>query len=158
MSREDNIRVHESLFEALRAGDWNRFIGTFPADCQFNVFGQTPLSGTFNDRDKFFANGAEERATMLEPGGKFAIKSRILIADDRYSVGLMETKAMGTNGVPYEPQYVIILGFKNGKIVEYWEYFDTAVLEAVIFDNHLQKPRRKVPNPIDIMSDPAVEQ
>jgi ketosteroid isomerase-like protein len=151
MAREDNIRRHEALYAFLKAGDWAGFIAAFPEKCLFNVFGHTPLSGSFTDRDEFFANGAEERATRLAPGAQFATKSRILIADDHYSVGLMETAAMGTNGVPYDQQYIQILGHRDGQIVEYWEYLDTVVLESVIYDNHLATPRAAPRNPIDIL-------
>jgi hypothetical protein len=153
MSKEENVRRHEMIYAYLRKGNWAGFISMFPKKCLFNVFGHTPLSGSWTDRDEFFAQGAEVRATQLKPGGIFAIRSRIVVADDYHSVGLMETDAMGTNGIPYDQHYIQILGHKDGEIVEYWEFFNTTVLEAVIYDNHLQKPRTRPANALDILAD-----
>ena len=151
MSREENIRRHEKIYTDLREANWESFINSFPEKCLFCVFGHTPLSGRWTDRDEFFGFSADLRATQLEPGGQFAVRSRVLVADEYYSVGLMETDAMGTNGVPYDQHYIQILGHKDGEIVEYWEFFNSTVLEAVIYENHLDQPRTPPSNPIDIL-------
>jgi ketosteroid isomerase-like protein len=151
MSKAENVRRHEQLYAFLREGDWAGFIGSFPKKCLFNVFGATPLSGRWTDRDEFFGQGAEVRATKLVPGGTFASRSRVFIADEHFSVGMMETDATGTNGTPYEQHYIQVVGHKDGQIVEYWEFFDSTILEAVIFDNFLGNKRPKPSNPVDIL-------
>ncbi|HKT72555.1 MAG TPA: hypothetical protein VJQ47_06665 [Steroidobacteraceae bacterium] len=151
MSREDNVARHRQLYAYLRAGDWAGFIGAFPKVGLFNVFGHTPLSGSWTDRDEFFANGADVRATKLRPGGTFALRSRMVVADDYYTVGMMETDAQGTNGVAYDQHYIQIIGHRGGKLVEYWEFFNTTVLEAVIYDNPLGMLRNRPRNPVDIL-------
>jgi len=36
--------------------------------------------------------------------------------------------------------------------VEYWEFFDATVPEAVIYDNHLDKPLARPSNPLGIFA------
>lgn len=115
MSKEDNIGRHEQIYAHLRNGDWAGFWGMFPKKGLFNIFGHTPLSGCWTDRDELMAKTAEANAEKICPGGMFAKRSRILVADEYYSVGLMETDAMGTNGVHYDQHYIQIVGHRDGQ-------------------------------------------
>lgn len=138
MTIEENKAIATQWYEALRANDMDGMVALYAETGSFNVFGRTPISGAWTDRNAFFDNALPKIMGGLAEV-KFATRYRILMADERYVCAMMEGQGTGKNGKDYPQQYTQIFGIEDGKIVEFFEWFDTALVEEVIFDNALAR-------------------
>ena len=71
---------------------------------------------------------------------KFCTKCKIMCADDERVVAFMQADGYALNGVRYDQTYCHVFGFRDGKIGEFWEFFDSVLAESAINDNNLMKP------------------
>jgi ketosteroid isomerase-like protein len=142
MGSKANRQLIERYYDALTSGDHKTFAALHSEDAKFNLIGKTPVSGHFRGRDNFLKNVAARVSRSLVPGHyKFAEKWRIMAADENCVVAIMQGGGKAKNGLWYHQTYCQVFTIENNMIIEVHEFFDTALAEAALFDNHLQNPQ-----------------
>jgi uncharacterized protein len=120
--------IHEKLvttfYEALAKSDVELFLSVQTDDVVYNMSGHTPISGRVVGKKVLM----EDVLSLVFPGlqmdtMKFATKWKILCADDRRVVCIMEADGLGINGKR-----------RDDKISGMWEFFDTALANDVLFN------------------------
>lgn len=136
MSKAENRALVEQWYTALATMDLDLFVAVHSEDCVYNISGHSPISGqvrgirTLMDHVLPIVFGALKTDEF-----RFCTRQKIVCADDERVVGIMEADGPGSNGVRYDQRYVHMFGFRNGKIGQVWEFFDTALANAVLFAN-----------------------
>jgi ketosteroid isomerase-like protein len=137
-----NRKLVEDWYRALASADLALFRAVHSPDVVYNISGHSPISGQVRGWQTLTQNvlplvfGALDMSRF-----KFCKKWKIVCADEQRIVGIMEADGPGTNGVRYDQRYVHMFAFENGMIATVWEFFDTALANAVMFPD----PRQKVP-------------
>lgn len=137
-----NRKLVEDWYRALATADLALFEAVHSPDVVYNVNGHTPISGQVRGLRTLTENvlpivfGALDMSRFA-----FCKKWKIVCADEQRIVGIMEADGPGTNGLRYDQRYVHVFAFKDGKIGTVWEFFDTALANAVMFHD----PRLEVP-------------
>ena len=55
-----------------------------------------------------------------------------MCADEERVVAFMQADGLAVNGVRYNQTYCHVFGFRDGKIGEFWEFFDSVLAESAI--------------------------
>ena len=129
------------FYQALADMDVEAFLSIQQDDVEYNVHGSTPISGHFTSKD-FLENVVAPQVfgnLQLETF-KFATKWKVMCADEQRVVAFMEAEGLARNGERYDQRYCHVFGFRDGKIAEVYEFFDSALAEHALFDNPLAKP------------------
>jgi ketosteroid isomerase-like protein len=142
MTREACVQLVASFYLALAKLDTDLFWSVQATDVIYNISGHSPISGRIQGRDAIVADilpavfGGLDLATF-----RFATRWKIICQDDHRIVCVMEADGHGRNGVRYDQRYVHVFGFRDGLISELWEFFDTALADAVLFTPQAAVPR-----------------
>ncbi len=123
-------RIVSDALDAFNGGDSERFLGFFAEDMRFWMVGGHPMSGTVETRAGFIelvgrvAAGLSEMITLdvinfLEAGDWVVIEA--------------QGSAKTTAGTPYNNRYCMLWRVAGGKIVDFKEYNDSALVEATFF-------------------------
>lgn len=140
-SREANIKLAESYYQALERGDFEALADLHHEDVAFNLLGTTPVSGRWEGKAECFgplvADGVVGK--LVPETVQFSRKWRIMCADEQCVVGIMYGGGDATNGAEYLQTYCQIMTIRDGKIAELHEFFDTALVELALNDNPTQK-------------------
>ena len=137
---EAGIALVARFYEALAAVDVEAFLSIQQDDVEYNVHGSTPVSGHFTGKD-FLENVVAPKVfgnLQLETF-QFAKKWKVMCADEHRVVAFMEAEGFARNGERYDQRYCHVFGFRDGKIAEVYEFFDSALAEHALFDNPLTK-------------------
>lgn len=131
-------KTHEALvndfYRALATGDMDLFVGIHHADVVYNISGHTPISGQVRGMKALLEDILPQVFPALQMDSfQFSKKWKIVCADDRRIVCMMEADGLGTNGTRYDQRYVHMFEFRGDKISAVWEFFDTALANAVMF-------------------------
>ena len=136
-----NRRTVESWYDALASGDSARMLGLQWEDVIYNIHGTTPVSGRFQGNDTLVREIFPKVFGRLQMDTfKFCTRCKIMCADDQRVVAFMQADGHALNGVRYNQTYCHVFGFRDGKIGEFWEFFDSVLAESAINDNNLMKP------------------
>jgi ketosteroid isomerase-like protein len=130
MGSQDNKKLIQDLFAAVAQGDRERFVKTLSDDVVMHVTGQYSWSRTFSGKASLTRDLYGNLATLLAEGRR-TLPQRF-IADDDYVVVQARGEMMTKTGVRYDNHYCLIYRLVNQKIVEIWEYCDSALTEAVL--------------------------
>ena len=134
MIQADNRALVEQWYKALATTDLDLFVSVHHQDCVYNISGHSPISGQIRGIETLMENVLPVVFGALKMDEfQFCTKQKIVCADHERVVGIMEADGPGTNGVRYDPRYVHLFGFRDGKIAQVWEFFDTALANAVLF-------------------------
>jgi ketosteroid isomerase-like protein len=143
-----NRRTVESWYDALARGDSARMLGLQWEDVIYNIHGTTPVSGRFQGNDTLVREIFPRVFGRLQMDTfKFCTKCKIMCADDQRVVAFMQADGHALNGVRYNQTYCHVFGFRDGKIGEFWEFFDSVLAESAINDNNLMKPTQPPEEP-----------
>lgn len=124
----------EEYYSALRRGDVERFWQLQTDDIFYNWSGHTPISGRMQGKANMSREILPSVLNALDTNRfEFAKKWKIVCAGDLRAVVIMEADGYGINGVRYDQRYVHMFEFRGNQICEFWEFFDTALANAVIF-------------------------
>ena len=130
MAAAENLKLMQDLFARIAAGDRSAFVDCLADDVVMRVTGHYSWSQTFVGKAAVLRDLYGYLATLVAEGRR-TIPLRFIASDDHVVVearGEMRTKA----GVPYHNEYCLIYRLKDGKIVEFREYCDSALTEAVL--------------------------
>jgi ketosteroid isomerase-like protein len=134
MKNPIHTKLVETFYHALAIMDADLLASVQAEDVVYNISGHTPISGRI-------VGQAAIKQQILPPvfsglkldGFQFAKKWKIMCQDENRVVCFMEADGFGVNGVRYDQRYVHVFGFRDDKISEYYEFFDTALADAVLF-------------------------
>lgn len=140
--RARNIALIERYYQCLHDGDMEQLAALHSDDVAFNMLGSTPVSGRWEGKAECFGPiVADGVLGKLQPGKfQFAVKWRIMCADDQRVVGIMQGGGPGLNGEHYGQMYCQVFTIAGDMITELHEFYDTALVELVLNDNPTQKP------------------
>jgi ketosteroid isomerase-like protein len=117
------------LYEAFGRGDKATLVEGFADDVEWQIAGPTaiPISGSRHGREQvaqFFTVLAESLETQqFEP-------RQFIAQDDMVVVLGHERHRAKSTGRSYEGEWVQVFTLRDGKVVKYREYFDTAAALA----------------------------
>ena len=142
--REQHLQLVTDFYKALSTLDTDLFWSLLTDDVTLNISGHTPISGQVRGKKAL----AEEILPLVFAALKldtfqFAKKWKVVCADENRIVCIMESDGYGVNGCRYDQRYVHIFAFRDGKISETFEFFDTALANEVMFtpEANIQKPK-----------------
>jgi ketosteroid isomerase-like protein len=123
-----------AFYRALATADLQLFLSIQTDDVVYNISGHSPISGQVVGKRAL----VESILPQVFPGlqmdtFRFSKKWRVMCADERRVVSFMEADGLGINGKRYDQRYVQVFEFRDGKISAVWEFFDTALADAVLF-------------------------
>jgi ketosteroid isomerase-like protein len=123
-----------AFYRALATGDLPLFLSIQTDDVVYNISGHSPISGQVVGKRAL----VEDILPQIFPGlqmdtFQFSKKWKVMCADERRVVCFMEADGLGTNGKRYDQRYVQVFEFRDDKISGVWEFFDTALADAVLF-------------------------
>lgn len=134
MSKADNLQLVEQWYQSLEKVDLELFVSIHHPEVIYNIAGHTPISGQVRGISTLMDKVLPHVFGALNPEEfKFGTKREIVCADESRIVGVMEADGPGTNGKRYDQRYVHMFSFRDGKIGGVWEFFDTALANAVLF-------------------------
>ncbi len=138
---EEGKKLVAKFYAALAAMDVEAFLSIQQDDVEYNVHGSTPVSGHFTGKD-FLENVVAPQVfgNLNLETFRFATKWKVMCADEDRVVAFMEADGEAINGERYNQRYCHIFGFRDGKIAEVFEFFDSALAERALFNNPLTKP------------------
>lgn len=127
MTAADNKNLVQSLFAS---GDRARFTDTLADDLVMRVTGANSWSRTYNSKREYLDILHGHLNTLLKPGRRtvplnFWADGEHVIVEAR---GEMERK----DGTPYRNEYCLVFRLRDGRIVEFREYMDSALCEQVL--------------------------
>ena len=133
----------EKYYQALADADIDAFLAIQQDDVVYNVNGSTPVSGRFTGKD-FLQNvvAPEVFGRLQMDTFRFAAKWKIMCADEHRVVAFMEADGYAMNGERYHQRYCQTFGFRDGKIAEVFEFFDSTLAQTALWDNRLTKPEK----------------
>jgi len=117
-------------------------------DVVYNVAGRTPISGRWVG--KSFLTGEAQSMVFgaLDPERfRFSRRWKIMCADAERVVGFMEADGPTRSGKRYNQRYCQVFAFRDGRISEVWEFFDSCLAEEALFDNPLSRPEQEPAEP-----------
>ena len=128
---EKNRRIVLDAVDALNEGDGEGWLSAFHEDFEFTVPGNSVLSGTKKGHDAF-RSLMENVAERLDVS--ITIKLTNVIAGGEWVVTESLGRSVTKRGDDYNQTYCILFQVRNGKIIKYVEYHDTALLRKVLLN------------------------
>jgi uncharacterized protein len=122
-----NLAVVQKLYEAFGRGDLPTILSHLAEDVTWKYLGpaEIPFGGTRHGRDQvaqFFAAIAESLEVQ-----DFGI-DRIIVQDDTVVALGHERMRVKTTGRTYETEWAHVFTLRDGKVVEFREYADSAAV------------------------------
>jgi uncharacterized protein len=130
LGAQENKKLMQELFARVEAGDRDRLVETLADDVIMHVTGQHSWSRTFKGKASLINDLYGHLRNVLAEGRR-TIPFRF-IADEDYVVVQARGDMMTKTGVRYDNDYCLVYRLANGKIVEIWEYCDSALTESVL--------------------------
>lgn len=131
MSTQENINKVRELYTAFSSGDMKTLFAGMDENVDWEQFGPTtlPTTGPHKGRqglEKFFAAVSEYYAF-----DKFEPQEFIAQDDKVVALGYYAGKVKTTRK-PFQAHWAMVYTLRNGRVVKFREYTDTAVLEAAL--------------------------
>jgi len=127
MSEQDNLRLVQEGYGDFSRGDIQTLLGKFADDIEWVIPGSNPLSGTYKGRNRvgdFF-----KRLSDLTEISAFEPREFIAQGDKVVVLG-RETGQVKSTGRTFQSDWAMAFTLRDGKVVRFQEYADTANLEA----------------------------
>lgn len=125
MAEQENLQIIRDAYAAFVRGDVAEVLACLTDDVVWDTLGppQIPYGGVFHGKDgvaEFFSVLAEsDEVQAFEPQRFFADGDMVVV------LGHYEATVKAT-GNPAETDWVQTFKFRDGKVAEYCEYFDSA--------------------------------
>jgi ketosteroid isomerase-like protein len=128
MTKARNKILVERYFDACSRGDARAISDMYAPEGVHIARGNTLFSGTYN-KEQIFEISSQVTGPFPE-GLKFTIDS--MIAEDDIVVAEVQSNGKHISGAYYHNEYVFIMKFQNGALLEVKEYFDTEAATEVL--------------------------
>ena len=129
MSEQDNLRIVQEGYADFARGDVQTLLGKFADDIEWVIPGSknNPLAGTYKGRNRV----AEFFKLLSDLTEISTFEPREFVAQgDKVVVLGRETGRVKSTGRGFQSDWAMAFTLRNGKIVKFQEYTDTANLEA----------------------------
>jgi hypothetical protein len=147
MSIEQHKQLVARWYEALAAMDLEGFLAIQTDDVVYNVAGRTPVSGRWTGKDFLVREVQPKVFDALDPATfRFSKRWKIMCADAERVVGFMEAEGVARSGKRYDQRYCQVFAFRDGRICEVWEFFDSCLAEEALFGNPPSRPETEPAN------------
>jgi ketosteroid isomerase-like protein len=143
MSLPDNLdALLDRLYTALQTGDLDTWASMHADDVAFNINGETIMSGRISGKEAVMNELLPLLFTRVKPEvSSFGINWKCMCASDNRAAVIFEGRSETLEGRPYNNRYLQLLEFgEDGLIHEVWEFFDTALAEALVFTPEQSPP------------------
>ena len=126
--RAENRRIVRELFDALSRSDVATVDRLYADEFEIWTAGSLPFSGR---HDKAYALGATEMILGAFPQGIAFTIDAMTVEGERVAI---EAHSDGTHvsGTHYHNEYHFLLRIRDGQVVEFKEYMDTALAAKVL--------------------------
>lgn len=127
--------VLSRLYAALQSGDLETWAAMHSDDVAFNINGNTIMSGRITGKQAVMNELLPLLFTRVKPeASRFGVNWKCMCASGSRATVIFEGRSETLEGEPYNNRYLQLLEFNSeGLICEVWEFFDTALADAVIF-------------------------
>jgi ketosteroid isomerase-like protein len=125
--------VVERDVAAVAVGDGPTVRERFAESATWQLFGDTPMSGTWTGRDTIIAEFLAGALGSYEPGS-IRLEITVTVADGGRAVVEWTSRARTLRGEPYENLCIGAFTVRDGKIQAVREYMDTADAQGMLFD------------------------
>ena len=139
MNEQQNVRLVQQAYEAFSRGEIQGVLNSLAEQVEWRVPKPegVPFGGDYNGREqvaRFFSDlNKYEEVTRFEPREYIAQGERVV------AFGYFACKVRAT-GKPAQSEWVHVYTIRNGKIVKFQEYYDTAA--ALIAHRAAAMPQR----------------
>ena len=142
MGAAENRKLVEEWYHALEDGNFERLSALQAEDVVYNMLGSTPVSGRLVGKGECMGDMIQGKllARLKTDEVRFAVKWRIMCADENCVVGIMQGGGPTLSGDRYDQTYCEVFTIRRGKIVELHAFFDTVLVERCLNDNPLRGP------------------
>ncbi len=126
MAEQENVKIVQEAYAAFEQGDVERLVGMFAEEADWFVPGPTdviPSAGTRHGREQIaqFFSALHESENIEEFVPKFFVAQ-----DERViTFGRTLSRVRATKRT-YETEWTHVFTFRDGKIVTFREFYDTA--------------------------------
>lgn len=125
---EENRRIARELFDALSRGDIATVDRLYADDFEIWTAGSMPFSGR---HDKAYALGATDMILGAFPQGIAFTIDAMTTEGERIAIEAHSDGAH-VSGTHYHNEYHFLLRIRDGQVVEFKEYMDTALATEVL--------------------------
>ncbi len=125
-----NKEVIRRMWEAFTAGDKQKFFAAMDDDIAFTVMGTTSLSVVTHGKKEMAAKVLAPLAEALD--GEMTVAVDNIIAEGDWVVMQSRGFGRGKNGQQYNNHYAQVFRLRDGLVVEWTEYLDTAMLGRIL--------------------------
>lgn len=129
-TRDESAQVVRSALAAFNAGDSEAFLGHFRDDMRFWMNGSHPLSGLVEGKAAFVELVGKVAAGLSE---MIVLEVASFLSAGDWVVAECQGTAKTVAGEPYENRYCFLWRVEDGKIVEFKEYNDSALVIEKFF-------------------------
>jgi ketosteroid isomerase-like protein len=126
-SNKDLIR---QMWEAFTACDRQKFFAVMADEIKFTVMGTTSLSLVTHGREEMIDRVLTPLAAALD--GEMTVAIDNIVAEGDWVVMQSRSFGKGKNGQPYNNHYAQVFRVRDGMVVEWIEYLDTAMLARIL--------------------------
>ena len=129
MNEQDNLRIVQEGYADFARGDIQTLLGKFADDIEWVIPGSkdNPLTGTYKGRNRvgeFF-----KLLSDLTEIGTFEPREFVAQGDKVVVLG-GETGRVKSSGRTFQAEWAMAFTLRNGKVVKFQEYTDTANIDA----------------------------
>jgi len=131
-----NIELRQTILNLLQRCEFRKLCDDYFSDeFLWTIKGTSILSGTYTNKEIFFATVIERLNKVLLPGWKMHILHHYVDQDTLIVEMRGEVKAK--NGQDYNNDYCWIFKFKLNKIVRLTAYYDSLLVNKTLEENKL---------------------
>ncbi len=124
---QEASNIVRGALEALNSGDTESFLGHFSDDMQFWMNGDHQFSGLLEGKAAFIELLGR---VMVGIDGGIALEVDNILSAGDWAVTESNGTAKTSSGEPYNNRYCMLWRVKDGKIIVFKEYNDSAMVVA----------------------------
>lgn len=129
MSEQANVQVVQEAYAAFQRGDIQAILSSLSENVEWTAPGVEPVAGTYRGRDGV-ANFFQKVKDTVEFSA-FEPREYVAQGDRVIALGSYKARASAT-GKAYDADWVMSFTFRDGKVVKFQEFTDTAVIAAAL--------------------------
>ena len=133
-----NRKIMETYYKSISKGDFEKVISLMDENVKFHIIGESPFSGYWKGKENVYGILVPAVVASLDQTTvAFAENWKIMCSDDKRVTGLMTARGKSLNGQIMDQTYCHIFKIENSKIIEVYEFMDTAQNERTLNTENL---------------------
>ena len=128
-----NRKIMETYYKSISSGDFDTVTSLMDENVKFHIIGESPFSGLWEGKENIYGTLVPAVVASLDQNTvSFGENWKIMCADDERVTGLMSARGKSLNGENMDQTYCHIFKIENSKIIEVYEFMDTAQNEKTL--------------------------